>query len=544
VTALHTFRCAQAAEYEHGDRKGCLEGTRGTVLHEIELWASDFDKSPIYWLNGLAGTGKSTIAQTIAERLFADGRLGASFFCSRDFEDRSNLHLIFPTLAVQLAREYPELRSIIFPLIQADPGVADGSPREQMNELIVQPLTKSGISTVIVIDALDECKDEEHVSGILSVLGEFISKIPKIKFFLTGRPEPRIREGFRLPLLAKATDVLILHKVGQGLINNDIRWFLKNSLLEIANLRRGRLGSWLTEEQLDLLCERAGGLFIYAVATVKFIGNRNDSPRKRLDLLLRSPEDSVHVGRTRLKDKKTLDSLYMSIIQEACGDDNTEGDRRVRSVLGAVVFAADPLSPSTIATLLGFDTKVVFRVLSSVHSLLVLREEDTDHPVRPFHRSFPAFITDPARCTNQRFYLSPPDRRTELLIGCLELMNQRLKQNVCELPDSVTNSEVDDSRERTERYIDHALQYACRSWHKHLVDKGPAHRLKITSLLCRFLKEKFLFWLETLSVLGAVEDAVHALDASKEWLKGVRSAFPFSTLDPYSPRPDRLPRYS
>jgi len=69
-------------------------------LDQIELWTRNFDEPPVYWLNGLAGTGKSTIAQTIAERVFADGQLGASFFCSRDFEDRSNLHFIFPTLAV------------------------------------------------------------------------------------------------------------------------------------------------------------------------------------------------------------------------------------------------------------------------------------------------------------------------------------------------------------------------------------------------------------------------------------------------------------
>jgi hypothetical protein len=94
---------------EHGDRKGCLRSTRETVLNEIESWTKDFNESPVFWLNGLAGTGKSTIAQTVSERIFADGLLGASFFCSRDFEDRSDLHLIFPTLAFQLAHKYPEI---------------------------------------------------------------------------------------------------------------------------------------------------------------------------------------------------------------------------------------------------------------------------------------------------------------------------------------------------------------------------------------------------------------------------------------------------
>ena len=100
AAVLNSVQCAKQAGYRHGNRNGCLRGTRTAILDEIELWIRDFDKPPVYWLNGLAGTGKSTIAQTIAERTFADGRLGASFFCSRDFEDRRNLQSIFPTLAV------------------------------------------------------------------------------------------------------------------------------------------------------------------------------------------------------------------------------------------------------------------------------------------------------------------------------------------------------------------------------------------------------------------------------------------------------------
>ena len=108
MSVLNGCRRAHGAGYRHGNRNGCLKGTRVCVLDEIEHWAGDFDKSPIFWLNGLAGTGKSTIAQTIAERLFTNDCLGASFFCSRGFEDRSNLQLIFPTLAFQLAQQYPE----------------------------------------------------------------------------------------------------------------------------------------------------------------------------------------------------------------------------------------------------------------------------------------------------------------------------------------------------------------------------------------------------------------------------------------------------
>ena len=450
-----------------------------------------------------------------------DGQLGASFFCSRDFEDRSNLHFIFPTLAVQLARRYTEFRSIFVPLVQSDPGIVSESLYNQMNKLIVQPLTRSGISTVIIVDALDECKDEEPTSAILRVLGQFVFQIPEVKFFLTGRPEPRIREGFRLPLLAKATDILILHEVEAGLVDNDIRRFLKHSFLQIANCRSGPgLDGWPTEDRLDLLCERAGRLFIYAVATVKFIDNPRDNPRKRLDFLLQSPENSAHEGKTKLKVNTTLDSLYTTILQEAFSDDDPRTDPMIRSILGAVVLAANPLSPSTIAAFLNFDPEDVPPLLSPFHSLLVLQQE-ANRPVRPFHKSFPDFLVDPTRCINPRFRVSPPDHHSELVIGCLELLNRTLKKNIFKFPDSFVDDEADGLRKRAKGDIDQGLRYACESWHKHLVDSNaaPTYTLKITSVLHQFLEQKFLFWLEVLSILGTLRGAVDALEAARKWLE-------------------------
>ena len=383
-----------------------------------------------------------------------------------------------------------------------------------MEKVIAQPLEESSISAVIVIDTLGECKDNEPASAILTVLGQFVSKIPKVKFFLTGRPEPHIQYGFHLPLLAGATNVFILHNVS---VTNDIQLFLKQSFLELAH--RHGLDGWPTKEQLDHLCERAAGLFVYAVATVKFIDHRGKNPREQLDRLLQSPESSDHEGKTKFKADKTLDSLYMSILQEAYDQDDPSGDLETCSVLGAVILAANPLSPSTIAALLGIDPTTVFLQLSSVHSLLVL--QDINHPVQPFHKSFPDFITDSTRCTDKRFYISPPDQHSELLIGCLELMNQRLEKNICKIPGTVTNSQVDDLQERIKQYIGHGLQYGCESWHMHLVDAqvAPTHALKIIPVLHQFLKKKFLFWLEVLSVLGSIRNAVDALETAAKWLK-------------------------
>ena len=261
-----------------------------------------------------------------------------------------------------------------------------------------------------------------------------------------------------------------------------------------------------------------------ALAIVKFINHRNNDPKEQLDHLLLFPESSVYEGKTMFSPSATLDSLYALILQEAFGDDHLEDDPKTRSVLGAVTLATNPLSPSAIAALLGFSIKSVFLRLSSVHSLLIL-QEDTNHPVQPFHKSFPDFIVDPTRCINQRFLISPPNHHSELLIGCLELMNQRLEKNMCKLPDAISNDKVVDLQERIELYVDHTLQYACKSWHKHFVNlkRVPAHASKITSVLQQFLEERFLFWLEVLSLLGIVRVAVDALEVAAKCLEVCRA---------------------
>ena len=381
-----------------------------------------------------------------------------------------------------------------------------------MNKLIVQPLVKSAISTVIVIDALDECRDRDPSSAILSVLRRFVTKIPKVKFFVTGRPEPGIREGFRLLLLDEAADTFVLHEVKPNRVNSDVRLFYEHKLLELKG--RQRLpGDWPTEEQLHLLCERSAGLFVHAMATIKFIDQRTKNPKKQLDRILESLESRLE-GKTELRENITLDSLYTSILQEAFGTIDTEEGPDVQTVLGVVVLATNPLSPSTIATLLGFDTEDVTPLLSSVCSLLILRE-DVNHPVQPFHKSFPDFIIDPARCTNPKFHVSPSDQHAKLLVSCLKFMNQRLERNMCKLQGGVTNSEVDNLKERTDKHIDKALVYACRSWHKHLTNKMSSQALEI---LHHFLEKKFIFWLEVLSVIGAAREAVDALEAATRWL--------------------------
>ena len=324
----------RSAGYQAGHHDMCLRGTRQSILDDILRWAENPQERHVFWLNGLAGTGKSTIAQTFSEMVVNVGILGASFFCSRDYLDRRELKNIFPTLAYQLACRYPAIRRHIIRVIKQDPTVASNSLISQLEDLIVRPLVSSNISCVIVVDALDECIDKEPASAILSVLGRHINQLRSAKFFVTGRPEPRIRTGFRLPLMEPLTQIFLLHEVNPSNVDGDIRLYLQEKLTAISK-RRSDLdlpNPWPSDEDLTTLTRKSSGLFIFASTLVRFIESEYHEPNEQLRLIINSSDSTTHEGRAG------IDNLYTQILSNAFSDaEDATLVPNLRRVLGAVV---------------------------------------------------------------------------------------------------------------------------------------------------------------------------------------------------------------
>ena len=469
----------------------------------------------VFWLNGLAGTGKSAIAQTFAERMFADGKLGASFFCSRDFADRSDLHAIFPTLAFQLAYRYPLFWKKLLQVLMACPDVAHESLCSQMEKLIVGPLKAAHIPTLIIIDALDECKDEEPASAILSILSRYINEIPNVKFFITGRPEPRIRSGFRLKPLLPITEVLRLHEVKPEAVNSDIKLFFQTRLTELAKERSDcdLTESWPSSSEIDVLCEKAAGFFIYASTVVKFVMSKSHMPTQQLNRITSLPQSTSHEGRSG------IDILYTQVLKQAVDDvdpDDEEFYSHFRTVVGAVVLVFNPPSVNVLSDLLGVSD--TFTTLHSLHSLLLV-PTSKGAPIQVFHKSFPDFLIDKRRCKNHQFFVDPPIHHAEILLSCLSLMGRRLKKNICRLDDHAILSDVEDLIGCRKEYIGDALKYACCFWTKHLMNtlgSGPGIN-KVQKAIDHFFTTCLLFWIEVLSLVGKLDIGVHALNDVQQW---------------------------
>ena len=496
-----------------------MKGTRRDILLQLENWLKDEQDKHVFWLNSLAGTGKSTIAQTFAEMGFADGKLGASFFCSRDFNERSNLRLIFPTLAFQLAHRDPQFRQELLPVLTANPDVGRESLCSQMEKLIVGPFQATETPTLIVIDALDECRDEEPASALLSVLSCYVDKIPHVKFFITGRPEPRIRSGFRLELLRPCTDVLRLHDVKPELVNSDIKLFFRTRFANIAKHRSdcNFTEEWPSSSDIDTLCKKAAGLFIYASTVVKFVGSRHYPPHKRLALIVSLPQDTTQEGGFG------LNHLYTQVLTQAFCDADL-GDEELychfRSVAGAVLLVFNPLSIKSLLDLVcGFDMPSdITTILHSLHSLLLI-PDNVEEPVQTFHKSFPDFLTDPDRCKDKHFFVDPSVHHEELLLSCLNLMKERLRRNICNLGEWTALDEVEDLPAQRRAYIGEALEYVCCFWTKHLLKASSSGNCvkRVQKAIDEFSTSHLLFWIEVLLLLGSLDIGVHALNDISQW---------------------------
>ena len=201
--------------------------------------------------------------------------------------------------------------------------------------MIVDPLSSTNISCVIVIDALDECVDDQPASAILSVLGRYVKQLTFAKFFITGRPEPRIRTGFRLPLLEPLTQIFLLHEVKLSDVDGDIRLYLQEKLIGAAKRRSNfdLSNPWPCDNDLVALTDKSSGLFIFASTLVRFIESEFHEPNERLQLIVTPSDSTVHEGQAG------IDLLYTQVLTLAfSGIKEATVFTNLRRVLGAVIL--------------------------------------------------------------------------------------------------------------------------------------------------------------------------------------------------------------
>jgi NACHT domain len=476
-----------------------LPGTRVGLLRDVMGWVDGPDKRCILWLNGIAGTGKSTVARTIA-RIYHDREyLGASFFFSRGDGDAARADKLFTTLAWQLANKIPQVRRYICEAIMERENIAVHSLRDQWDQLILNPLSRldgnSSLPTVvIVIDALDECDSVRDIWIILRLLAttKSLGNI-RLRVFITSRPEIPIRCGFfRMPEAERK--VFVLHDILPAIVDRDIGLFFEQNFTTIRE-EHGFGADWPGIQVTKRLVETSGGLFIWASTACRFIREGRRLAMRRISILI-----SGHCSGAG--PEKQLDEIYTTVLKDSIqkGYDNEKQElyEILREVLGSIVILFSPLSMDSLASLLPLSSSDINETLADLHTVFNIPNQK-DRPIRLHHPTFRDFILNKDRCSGLNFWVNEKQAHKALADNCIQLMSKMLKRDICGLQSPGTLAKNVDPK-LIEKHIPPELQYACLYWVQHYRESET--RLHDGDQAHHFFQHYFLYWLEAIALTG------------------------------------------
>ena len=507
LSTLPYARGAPFDSYVHQYEPQCVPDTRVALLNQLQEWNNDH-KRCIFWLSGMAGTGKSTIARTIAYKFYEQKSLGASFFFSRGAGDLGHAASFVSTLAHQLADAFPLFKRYICEAITTHHNIASQGLRNQWKELIIQPLSRLNgqrPNLNLVIDALDECENQMAIKTILQLFVE-TKDFAAINFgiFVTSRPETPILLGFRdMPDIIHQD--LILQDIPRSIVQHDIAIFLQYEFRQIG--LKHDLQSWPDEMKIQSLVKASDCLFIYAATVCRFVGDPKWLPEERLDLLL---QNDARGNRPTAK----LDEMYTQILRCAIISDQDEEERaelgmRFKNIVGTIVLLFDVLSVFALANLLSIPTKKVEISLESLRSLLNI-PVDQNLPVRLLHPSFRDFLLDIKRCRDSHFWIDHKIVDKNIVTNCLQLMFNTLRKDICGL--KTPGAPVPKEQDNINLHLPTHVQYACHYWVDHLGRADYNSRIEVglcdNGQIHSFFQTHLLYWLEALSLTGKISQGI------------------------------------
>lgn len=430
---------------EHNSQ--CLANTRVELQRQIKEWADDIKSKLIFWLSDMAGTGKSTVARTVARSFAENSQLDTSFFFKKGEGDHGTADRFFTTIARDLMVHVPEVNSGITEAIDADPIISQKALHIQFKQLILKPLSETilpkAVGLIVVIDALDKCERDEDIRVILHLLSRAEDLKPiSLRIFVTCRPELHIRIGFKQML--DTYQNLILHEVPKENIEDDMTVFLKHEFVKIRQERSLPL-EWPEEKNIITLVKMAILLFIFAATVCRFVGEPVGNPRRRLiDILKYETEDVSQLKMTYLLILDPLFAIQGKREKEKLSREFTE-------IVGSIVVLEDSLSIVSLAHLLNIPKEDISCRLDLLHSVLSIPVEE-DLPVRLLHLSFRDFLLDTQKHAKS-FWVDKKEMHKKLARKCLQLMSSSkdLKQNMCNLKCGTLISEIN------KQIVDNAL---------------------------------------------------------------------------------------
>lgn len=484
--------------------KSRIEDTKGGLLVDSYYWIlenaefkqwRDDPGSQLLWIKGDPGKGKTMLLCGIIDELrksIGDVANLSFFFCQATDSRLNNATAVLRGLIYSIVSNQPSLISHVRERYDS----AGKALFEDMNawfalsEIFTAILQDSDLKPIyLILDALDECVNEQEL--LLQFIAKKSSLSTRVKWLTSSRNWLHIEES--LGIAAQKTKLSL--ELNAESVAKAVEAYICHRILYLKKLK---LYSHSIEVAVhDYLSAHANGTFLWVALVCKALAD---------------PKVRKHDVLTKLRSfPPELDSLYTRMLV----DIDFSGDTGLcKRILAVSMIVRRPLNLHELICLIEVppgisnDFEVLRELVAQCGSFLTIREDF----IYFVHQSAKDFLLLHASISENHSSRSScwitqarmEEINYETLLRSLDAMNLVLKRDMYQLNDAGLTT---DNIRVPEPDPLASVQYSCIYWVDHLEDLISMENMNNRNLLHNngivytFLRTKYLYWVEALSLL-------------------------------------------
>ncbi|EXL40785.1 hypothetical protein FOCG_16729 [Fusarium oxysporum f. sp. radicis-lycopersici 26381] len=490
-----------------------IQDTKGGLLRDSYRWILDHAKfqqfrddpqSRLLWIKGDPGKGKTMVLCGIIDELEEGSScLLSYFFCQATEAQLSNAASVLRGLIYLLIIQQPSLISYL----RSKHDVTGEKLFQGINvwvslvEILTGMLKDPTLKdAVLIVDALDECiTDRPQLLEFINQSSSTPSS--RVKWIISSRNWQDIedkldsaKQKVRLPLelnkdsISKAVDTYIGHKVDQLACHK-----------KYDKETRDAVETYLTSN--------ADGTFLWVALVCQELADPKVRKRHTLNTLKSFPPG--------------LDSLYDQMIGHI-SDSKDAGLCKEVLAIASVVYRPITLDELKvlIESLEDLDQDDLEEIIRSCGSLLTLREG----VIYFVHQSAKDFLLNKA--SDQILPSGAAHQHHAIFLRSLEALSTTLRRDIYRL--STPGFSIDQVSPPDSDPLS-SIRYSCVYWVDHLHDSNLTERISVNKVLqdnadvYGFIQRKYLYWLESLSLLRSMSEGVNAVRKLEALVRNVRA---------------------
>ncbi|RBR14463.1 uncharacterized protein FIESC28_07699 [Fusarium coffeatum] len=452
---------------------------------DYQQWAKD-NESRLLWVKGDPGKGKTMLLCGIINELESSPAPDTVFyfFCQASEPRLRSASAVLRGLIWFLARRRPNLIAYIRKEYD-DSGkdvFKDHNAWQALSNIMALILDDETTSDCIfVVDALDECLEDRE--RLIELVTRFYST-SKAKWIVSSRNWPEIEAQ----LDGVMTNRVHL-ELNHSSIAEAVQRFIIRRVEDLA--KRKRYTESTRDAVLQHLLENADDTFLWVSVVCEELAKYSVLPHHTSKVLQSFPPG--------------LDKLYQRMINQIL---HSRDEETCKAILSVVTAAFEPLSLAELAssddrlTCFQSDLQTLSSIVTCCGSFLTLR----NNIVYTVHQS----VRDYLISSSDIFPSSISAQHYSIFQSTLQSIQENLHRNIYNAPDDTLY--IHEISKPSSTVLD-SIRYGCIYWVEHL-SKSPAHAIRSPStclLVETFLKTRYLYWLEAMSLLRCVSTAIRAI---------------------------------